>query len=73
MSNTIKTRDPMRTKTGKTRLGPLSFEQLNKLLEQTTRPKDRAKIQRRIWQLVDRKKLGATDITIAVDTSDTTQ
>ena len=40
-------RDPMKTKTGKTRLGPLNFEQLNKLLE-TCRPKHRAKIQRAI-------------------------
>lgn len=40
-------RDPMKTKTGKTRLGPLNVESLNKLLE-TCRPKHRAKIQRAI-------------------------
>lgn len=40
-------RDPMKTKTGKTRLGPLNVEQLSKLLE-TCRPKHRAKIQRAI-------------------------
>jgi hypothetical protein len=40
-------RDPMKTKTGKTRLGPLNLEQLNKLME-TARPKERAKIQNRI-------------------------
>ena len=38
-------RDPMKTKTGKPRLGPLNVEQLNKLLE-TCRPKHRSKIQR---------------------------
>lgn len=56
-------RDPMKTKTGKTRLGPLNFEQLNKLLEQTSKPKERAKIQNRIWQLVERKGLPKTDVT----------
>jgi hypothetical protein len=40
-------RDPMKTKTGKPKLGPLNLEQLNKLLE-TCRPKHRAKIERRI-------------------------
>lgn len=40
-------RDPMKTKTGKPRLGPLNVEQLNKLLE-SARPKNRAKIQRAI-------------------------
>jgi hypothetical protein len=40
-------RDPMKTKTGKTRLGPLNLEQLNKLMEHA-RPKERAKIQNRI-------------------------
>ena len=40
-------RDPMKTKTGKTRLGPLNVEQLTKMLE-TCRPKHRNKIQRAI-------------------------
>ena len=43
--------DPMRTKTGKTRLGPLNVVQLSKLLE-SAQPKNRAKIQRRIDTLV---------------------
>jgi hypothetical protein len=46
MSNTFKTsNDPMKHKTGKPRLGPLTAEQLTKLLE-SARPKHRAKIQR---------------------------
>ncbi len=46
MSNTFKTsNDPMKHKTGKPRLGPLTVEQLTKLLE-SARPKHRAKIQR---------------------------
>jgi hypothetical protein len=40
-------RDPMKTKTGKTRLGPLNVEQLNKLLE-SARPKHVMKIKRAI-------------------------
>ena len=46
MSNTFRTsNDPMKHKTGKPRLGPLTVAQLSKLLE-SARPKHRAKIQR---------------------------
>ena len=46
MSNTFKTsNDPMKHKTVKPRLGPLTVEQLTRLLE-TARKKHRAKIQR---------------------------
>jgi hypothetical protein len=51
--------DPMRTRTGKTRLGPLSMKQLQELLEKSSRPKDRSKIQNRINQLQQRKKPNA--------------
>ena len=40
--------DPMLTKTGKARLGPLNLAQLTKLLENNTKPKDKNKIQRAI-------------------------
>ena len=40
-------RDPMKTKTGKPKLGPLNVEQLTKMLE-TCRPKHKNKIQRAI-------------------------
>ncbi len=40
-------RDPMKTKTGKPKLGPLNVEQLTKMLE-TCRPKHRMKIERAI-------------------------
>ena len=43
-------RDPMKTKPGRPRLGPLNLEQLHQLLE-TARPKERAKIQNRIKAL----------------------
>jgi hypothetical protein len=38
----------MLTKTGKTRLGPLNLDQLNKLLEKSSKPKEQAKIKRMI-------------------------
>ncbi len=38
--------DSMLTKTGKARLGPLNVTQLTKLLDSSTKPKEKAKIQR---------------------------
>ena len=38
--------DSMLTKTGKARLGPLNTAQLNKLLESSTKPKEKSKILR---------------------------
>jgi hypothetical protein len=38
--------DPMLTKTGKPRLGPLNTAQLTKLLESSTKPKEKSKILR---------------------------
>jgi DNA-binding transcriptional regulator WhiA len=43
--------DPLKTKTGKTRLGPLSLAQLNDMLEKSSRPKDKSKIVNRIKRL----------------------
>jgi len=43
-------RDPMKTKTGKIRLGPLNVKQLNEMLT-TCRSKHKMKIQRRIKEL----------------------
>ena len=43
--------DPMKTRTGKVRLGPLNIKQLNELLG-TCRPKHKMKIQRRIQTLI---------------------
>ena len=47
MSTFRTSNDPMKHKTGKPRLGPLTVEQLTKLLE-SARKKHRAKIQRAI-------------------------
>ena len=38
----------MVSKTGKAKLGPLTTTQLSKLLESSTKPKEKAKIQRAI-------------------------
>ncbi len=40
--------DPMKTKTGKTRLGPLSLKQLTDLLEKESKAKNKGKIRNRI-------------------------
>ena len=48
--------DPMKTKTGKTRLGSLNLVQLREMLEKSSRPKDKSKIQNRIRTLESRSK-----------------
>jgi len=48
--------DPMKTKTGKTRLGPLNLAQLKDMLEKTSRARDKGKIQSRIKILESRAK-----------------
>ena len=52
----VKKRNPMTTRTGKTRLGPLNFRQLTELLARSGKPKERARIKNRIFQL--ERKLG---------------
>ena len=50
--------DPMKTKTGKPRLGPLSLSQLNEMLEKSSRPKDKAKILNRVTILKKKSHVG---------------
>jgi len=45
--------DPMRTHSGKIRLGPLNVRQLTEMMK-SAQPKNRAKIQRRIDTLVNK-------------------
>jgi hypothetical protein len=52
----IRMNDPLKTKNGKTRLGPLSLTQLKDMLEKTSRPKDKAKILSRVRILEARVK-----------------
>lgn len=50
----VKKANPMQTRTGKPRLGPLNLTQLQTLLEKTAKKKEKSKIQRRINTLVAR-------------------
>jgi len=49
-----KLRSPMKTKTGKIRLGPLNINQLEKLLESTSKKKEKARIRSRILIMTQR-------------------
>ena len=42
--------NPMLTKTGKPRLGPLNLKQLNDMLGKSSRPKDEDKLKKEITQ-----------------------
>jgi hypothetical protein len=44
----------LQTKTGKTLLGPLNVQQLTALLERSSKPKEKAKITRRLMELKSR-------------------
>jgi len=50
----LKNADPMKTKTGKTRLGPLNLKQLYELLEKESKAKNKGKIRNRISTLEKR-------------------
>ncbi len=52
----VRIASPMLTKNGKTRLGPLNLTQLTNMLEKSSRPRDKAKIQSRIRTLEARVK-----------------
>jgi len=52
----IRIANPMLTKNGKTRLGPLNLTQLNTMLEKSSKPKDKAKIMNRVKILEARVK-----------------
>jgi len=43
--------DPMLTKTGKARLGPLNPAQLTKLMESSTKPKEKSRILRALSKI----------------------
>jgi hypothetical protein len=53
-TNNVKHADPMKTKTGKTRLGPLNLKQLHELLSKESKIKNKGKIQNRIRELEKR-------------------
>lgn len=56
--------NPMMTKTGKPRLGPLNFKQLTDLLSKTQKKKEKAKIERRIAELASRPGFKAPEAVV---------
>jgi hypothetical protein len=52
-----KHRDPLKTKTGKTRLGPLSIAQLEDLIEKTSSKKTKGKFRQKLDQLKKSKNV----------------
>ena len=50
----VKHADPMKTRTGKTRLGPLTLAQLREMKEKSAKPKMKQQIQNRINELESR-------------------
>jgi hypothetical protein len=52
----IRVASPMLTKNGKARLGPLNLEQLKTMLEKSSKPKEKSKIQSRVRILEARIK-----------------
>lgn len=53
----VKKANPMTTRTGKPRLGPLNLTQLQSLLEKTSKKKIKAQIARRIAVVESRAKV----------------
>jgi hypothetical protein len=68
-----KVADPMRTKSGKTRLGPLSLSQLNTMLEGSSKPKEKAKIKARILILESLIKARTKVVAAVTVVAETTQ
>jgi len=56
--------NPMLTKTGKTRLGPLNVAQLETMLEKSSKAKDKIKIER---ALTARRKTQAVSTKVVVE------
>ena len=61
----LRMNSPMTYKSGKARLGPLNVAQLEKLLETSSKPKDKAKIQR---ALTARKLTQAVSTKVVAET-----
>lgn len=51
----IKNRDPMKTRNGRNRLGPLSIAQLEDLIEKSSQSRDRDRYRSRLAQMISRK------------------
>ena len=66
-TNNVKHADPLKTKTGKTRLKPLNYKQLEDMLSKA-QPKHRQKIQNRMRILA--KKIGYVPAEPLTDTAE---
>jgi hypothetical protein len=65
MAKSLQRKKPGYTKAGEIKIVSLNFKQLNALIEKTSKPKIKAKIQTRIWQLVKRQGLAKNPVTVA--------
>ena len=63
MAKSLQRKKPGFTKGGEVKIVSLNFKQLNELIAKTSKPKIKAKIQNRIWQLVKRQGLPPNDVT----------
>lgn len=52
--NKVKTADPNKTRTGKTRIKGFQKDYLLKLIEESSKPKEKAKLRKRLNQLETR-------------------
>jgi hypothetical protein len=64
MAKSLQRKKPGYTKGGEVKIVSLNFKQLNELIEKTSKPKIKAKIQNRIWQLVKRQGLPTNPVTV---------
>jgi hypothetical protein len=64
MSKKLQRKKPGYTKAGIVKIVSLSLNQLNKLIAETSKTKVKAKIQRRIHNLIARKGLPKPDVTV---------
>ena len=64
MSKKLQRKKPGYTKAGTVKIVSLSLNQLNKLIAETSKAKVKAKIQRRIHDLIARKGLPKPDVTV---------
>jgi hypothetical protein len=60
--------DPNKTKTGRIRLGPLNFVQLETMLGKSSKPKEQSKIQRRM-RLLEKRGQVPRPVTVVEQTT----
>ena len=63
MAKSLQRKKPGYTKSGEVKIVSLNLKQLNELIEKTSKPKIKAKIQNRIWHLFRRQGLSPNPVT----------